>query len=329
VNAGKLSAFRFAYGINDKVSIIGGHGGILDNSGEAVRLSRPDAPPADEPLFIPYVLVDEVDYLPTFPWPASPAGIGDALGRLGSSIYGNDPGNWAGQQPNPGSIPFGHALFTGGLHYVLEEFSTFDSLTIRDDARLELAGDADKAMQTAGLSITGGGVLDLADNDLIVHSTAATRSSDLASLVALIITGRSGGLWTGPGVTSSSAAADRAAITGLATLLNDDGSGQPLFSHFAGEPVTENDLLVKHTYNGDADLNGIVDADDYFRIDSGFALGASGYDSGDFDYNGVIDADDYFLIDSAFVQQDEPLFERKRPVQELGFALKPKKRASN
>jgi hypothetical protein len=50
-----------------------------------------------------------------------------------------------------------------------------------------------------------------------------------------------------------------------------------------------------------------VDANDYFKIDAGFAAGASGYRNGDFDYSGRVDANDYFLIDAAFVAQGDPL----------------------
>jgi hypothetical protein len=54
---------------------------------------------------------------------------------------------------------------------------------------------------------------------------------------------------------------------------------------------------------GDADLNGLVDGDDYAHIDFGFNTGATGWENGDFDGNGVIDGDDYALIDFSFNTQ--------------------------
>jgi hypothetical protein len=42
-----------------------------------------------------------------------------------------------------------------------------------------------------------------------------------------------------------------------------------------------------HTYNLDLDLNGLVDADDYSRLDIGFATGAIGPQNGDIDLNDV------------------------------------------
>jgi len=59
-------------------------------------------------------------------------------------------------------------------------------------------------------------------------------------------------------------------------------------------------VLVKYTWSGDANLTGIVDIDDYFQIDSGFANSLTGWMNGDFDHNGVVDIDDYFLIDTGF-----------------------------
>jgi hypothetical protein len=90
-------------------------------------------------------------------------------------------------------------------------------------------------------------------------------------------------------------------------MLNDKGDSTPVYASFAGEPVGINDILVKYTYNGDADLNGKIDADDYFQVDNGFAQKLTGYRNGDFDYNGIVDADDYFLIDRAFAGQTSVL----------------------
>jgi hypothetical protein len=54
-------------------------------------------------------------------------------------------------------------------------------------------------------------------------------------------------------------------------------------------------------------LDGIVDAADYFLVDSGFLTQQGGYRNGDLNYDGTIDAADYFLIDSAFLAQSGTL----------------------
>lgn len=59
---------------------------------------------------------------------------------------------------------------------------------------------------------------------------------------------------------------------------------------------------------GDADLNGAVDGDDYFRIDAGYISGGSlaGFAHGDFNWDGRIDIDDYFVIDQAWSRGGVP-----------------------
>src|SRR5205823_6828143 len=75
------------------------------------------------------------------------------------------------------------------------------------------------------------------------------------------------------------------------------------YTTFSGQTVGVNDVLVKYTWFGDADLDGAVTSNDYFQIDTGFLGSKTGWINGDFDYNGVINTNDYFLIDSAFLAQ--------------------------
>lgn len=180
-------------------------------------------------------------------------------------------------------------LVVGGSGRVeIAAAQTLASLSVRDSGRLDVES---AGLSTAGLTVSGQGVLDLHDNDLIVKATAATRDALLAAISGYVRSARNGtgGRWTGPGVTSSVAAGQ--SLTGLAVIA-------------AG-----NDVVVKYTYNGDATGDGLVDADDYFRIDSGFLNQPANptYGQGNFNYDTVIDADDYFLIDSAFLGQGAPL----------------------
>ena len=74
-----------------------------------------------------------------------------------------------------------------------------------------------------------------------------------------------------------------------------------------------------YTYAGDTNLDGQINGDDYFRVDSGFAsAGAlSGYENGDLNYDGRIDADDYFIIDSNYGNQTLGVFPNAAPLGEL------------
>ena len=52
---------------------------------------------------MPYVLVDEIEYATAAPWPVDAGATGKSIERVVSNAYGNDPANWRGVQPSPGS----------------------------------------------------------------------------------------------------------------------------------------------------------------------------------------------------------------------------------
>jgi fibronectin-binding autotransporter adhesin len=133
------------------------------------------------------------------------------------------------------------------------------------------------------------GKLDVTDNGLIVTGQTA------AEVEAMVAAGRAGGSWSGIGIiTSMSAAASGLTTIGVARAI-DIGAGT-----FGGVSVGGNDVLVRYTYIGDANLSGKVDGDDFGKIDAGFSAHASGFVNGDFNYSGTVDADDYWLIDRIY-----------------------------
>jgi hypothetical protein len=106
-NAALLAAFRSKYGVSAAVPVFGPYSGKLDNAGENVELLKPDAPqPAGAPDagFVPYVIVEKVDYGDSAPWPSGAVdGGGLSLQRQGTSSYGNEPLNWRASAPTPGA----------------------------------------------------------------------------------------------------------------------------------------------------------------------------------------------------------------------------------
>ncbi|MGE5611840.1 MAG: hypothetical protein ACM359_21515, partial [Bacillota bacterium] len=196
------------------------------------------------------------------------------------------------------------------------------NLALGDFSSAAFAGSSASLLSTRAISIANTATLDLTNNSLIVSATPETKQAMLAAISNVIMSARGvDSTWTGTGLTSSTAQANK--LTGLAILLNDADS-KPVLTSFAGQSVTENDILVKYTWNGDVDLNGIVDGDDYFLVDSGFITQASSYQNGDLNLDGVIDGDDYFLIDSAFIAQTGILTTAKEisPLQQL-FSTEP------
>jgi hypothetical protein len=99
-----LAAFRSKFGLPASIPIFGPFAGKLDNGGESLQLLKPDPPQGSGPDqdFIPYVLVDQVDYADGFPWPVEADGSGSSLQRRRPYRYGNDAINWEAAGPTPG-----------------------------------------------------------------------------------------------------------------------------------------------------------------------------------------------------------------------------------
>jgi hypothetical protein len=104
-NPGALANFRAKYGAGTNAPIYGPYSGRLDNAGESIQLFKPDAPQTaghPDAGFVPYVLVDFVNYSPVGSWPSEADGPGMSLQRRVAASYGNEPLNWFACNPNPG-----------------------------------------------------------------------------------------------------------------------------------------------------------------------------------------------------------------------------------
>jgi len=180
------------------------------------------------------------------------------------------------------------------------------SLTLSDQAKAKLAANGSRVLRTSGVAIGADAKLDLVDNGLIIQtdSDEAKRADVLRSVDSWIAKARDvNGAWTGAGLTSSAAAAN--STKGLAAIINEDAQKRAVCASLFDEQVNVNTVLVRFTRNGDSNLNGLIDPDDYRAIDNGFLLSGSNrvYSDGDLDYNDVVNADDYYLIDTAFLIQ--------------------------
>jgi PEP-CTERM motif len=123
----------------------------------------------------------------------------------------------------------------------------------------------------------------------------------LATVTNQILEGYNNGNWNGPGGIVSSAAANTAHLTALGVIQNNNlFNASNLFDNTA--PGT-NDILVKYTYYGDANLSGNVDGSDYGLIDNGYLMKLTGWYNGDFNYDGYVNGSDYTLIDNAYNMQ--------------------------
>jgi hypothetical protein len=167
---------------------------------------------------------------------------------------------------------------------------TLSAGTLDVAGKVKLTAGANKILRASALFFrpetgTPGGVVDLNDNKMI--ATFGTPGENVRNLIRQ---GYNGGAWNGPRLTSSAAADNPGHTTALGYGLTPQG-----------------ELIVKYTYYGDADLNGVVDFDDYSHTDNGFITHGSDWLHGDFDYNGQVDFDDYSRIDLSFNNQSGTL----------------------
>jgi hypothetical protein len=160
--------------------------------------------------------------------------------------------------------------------------------------------------------------LDLSDNDMIVDYDAGDPSP-IGGFDGTAYTGVSGriaraynfGAWDSPGLFTSQQQAS--AAVGLTTLAIAEASevfflGAGDTAPFGGVSVDATAVVIKYTWAGDANFDGVVDAADYGVVDNWVQFpGSGGYFNGDFNYDGLIDASDYGIIDNTVQLQGEPL----------------------
>jgi len=168
------------------------------------------------------------------------------------------------------------------------------------------------------------GTLDLQNNDLIMNNVSPQDNSLANSQLSLITdylrsgassTGNLSALdWAGKGINTSYGLANSA--LGVIRNVMDPGAAWDTnnlnptynparYSSWGDQSLGGNEILVKHTWYGDFDLDGTVTSFDFALLDAGFA-GAKQYDStvgwffGDANYNGIIDSQDYSLAVSGY-----------------------------
>jgi dockerin type I repeat protein len=186
------------------------------------------------------------------------------------------------------AITFGAAAVGSGI-----TAQTLAALNLGPEATVSLASAASHADRTVlvvgNLTESSTSVLDLQKNDMIV------QAGNLSTITRWLKTGLNApkGYWNGKGIISSSAAGDTRYLTTLGAELSN-------VSSFDGVGTSPTNVLVKYTYYGDANLDGVVNGADYQQIDNGFGLHLTGWANGDFNYDGVVNGSDFSLLDNTF-----------------------------
>jgi hypothetical protein len=160
------------------------------------------------------------------------------------------------------------------------------SLTVNNGGSATLASNGNRFLHTRGLTLTGTGKLDLANNDLIVETGSFTTIRNAVLQ----------GFGASTGITSSTSNGSQI-LALFDNALVDVGE----WPSGSGNTVATNAVVGKYTYFGDVNLDGQVTGDDYTIIDSNLNTAPPvGLEwlSGDANLDGIVTGDDYTTIDS-------------------------------
>ena len=96
-NTNNSAAVRRLLGVSDAQIVLGPYIGQLASEGERLSLVRPDTPqlpPRPDAGFVPYFVVEQLDYKAMAPWPADAALADRCLARIASTAPAYLPSNW-------------------------------------------------------------------------------------------------------------------------------------------------------------------------------------------------------------------------------------------
>jgi hypothetical protein len=129
---------------------------------------------------------------------------------------------------------------------------------------------------------------------LVVNYSGASPSGTIRSY---IVSGFNGGNWNGAGVDSTAAHNNSAFLTAL-------GYADVSSTNFDGQSITHA-VIVKYTYYGDSNLDGVVNTADFQMFLNGLAAaGGSSWSAGDYTYDGRVDiGNDFNLFLVGYLRQ--------------------------
>jgi hypothetical protein len=142
---------------------------------------------------------------------------------------------------------------------------------------------------------------DITNNGLVVQNGSLTNIQNYITSGAAT-DGSGASHFTGPGITSSLAAAvaadsgnsHKTAIGyGLASAVLGITSGP---GTFLGQTVNPADVLVRYTLAGDANLDGTVNALDFNALATNYGDSGTTWVQGDYNYDGTINSEDFDLL---------------------------------
>lgn len=153
-------------------------------------------------------------------------------------------------------------------------------LTIESNGVLNIASGP-TAVIFGAPSLASGAKVNVQSNAISIDYRG--QSSPASTVLSQLVSGRNGGAWDGAGISTSSATA----TTGLG---------------WVDSPASQS-ILVKYTYNGDTNLDGSVNSNDFNAFVAAYgATSGAVWAQGDFDYDGKISTKDFNALAGNFGQ---------------------------
>jgi hypothetical protein len=192
----------------------------------------------------------------------------------------------------------------------------------------------------SAISISGTGVLDVGSSGIVIEYGSGTspagdlpyvansgpRNYPTGSLQRAAQTGFNNYAWNGSGIISSYAANDSSGLTAVGIVDENDlgiypndyttAGGGP--GSWMGQPITDtNNVLVRMTWYGDGNDDGVVNKFDVAALAQGYSglAGYIGWSDGDYTYAGSITRQDVSLLAQSYVFQGAPLGDAITPQQ--------------
>jgi fibronectin-binding autotransporter adhesin len=204
------------------------------------------------------------------------------------AFAGNISGNGSLNQNGSGTLTLsGTNIYSGGTtistgKLTIANLSSLASgaVTVKSGATLQFANTFHGAIVLASLTVQPTGTVDLAKTDLLINYTG---TNPYTNTLTSMKTAYDGGKWDGVGIGSS------VLIAGTSLAIYDNSiNTKSSFDNIAADSTT---IVIKYTWLGDANLDGIVNSADLTAISS---TGTT-WQTGDFNYDGKVNADDYAL----------------------------------
>jgi hypothetical protein len=165
-------------------------------------------------------------------------------------------------------------------------------LTVSGAGTVRLASNSGTVTLTA-LTVNSGATLDIANNTLLINF-GSPGNDPISAIRAALTGGYAGGKWTGTGLTSSTA--EGGGLSPVLSVGYADGNTDK------GTIAGPNQLLVKYTLAGDANLDGQVNFADLLAVTQHFETTGNDWAEGNFTYNptGLVNFADLLIVAQNF-----------------------------